>query len=73
MFQSRPERNFHFGDRVRVGGEGRKEQEKETGLGKMLGMGGEEVTEAAWICSVRTLILQYKVGAQGPGSLHSGQ
>ena len=49
VFQSRPERNFHFGDRLRVGGEGRKEQEKETGLGKMLGMGGEEVKEAAWI------------------------
>lgn len=46
MFQSRPERNFHFGDRVRVGEEGRKEQEKETGLDKMLGMGREEVKEA---------------------------
>lgn len=31
---------------MRVGEEGRKEQEKETGLGKMLGMGGEEVKEA---------------------------
>lgn len=34
VFQSRAERNFHFGDRVRVGGEGRKEQEKGDRLGQ---------------------------------------
>lgn len=58
---------------MRVGGEGKKKQEKETGLGKMLGIGGEEVKEAAWICSVSMLVLQYEVGVQGPGSLHPGQ
>lgn len=58
--------------------------QKGTGKGDRLGQnvrdgrgrgegGWEEVKEAAWICSVSMLVLQYEVGAQGAGSLHPGQ